>query len=339
MDLIAVQPWMTLEDYASAHSFERKLDALVLRIERARREAGGGVDEALVVFPEMIGTFLMLAGESPGGARTVDDAIARTALRHAGLVARTMARHRLFSPTRAVLATFAPRARRLYVQAFARLARRLGAHVVAGSALLPDVQPDAPLEAPGRSARVFNTSYHFGPDGRIRHATRKINLVPALETGLGLTPGRLEDIAPVSVGRARVATLICYDGFSEPHTRDEPQWVNAAAHAVSRGAQVLAQPAANPWPWEDAWVHAEPGESLLRKEQWRCEGLVGQLPRLQGVRYAITSHLLAQLLDTRFEGRSEIVERAPDGSVRVLAEAARADAQSASETVLCVRVP
>lgn len=337
MDLIAVQPWVTLEDYASAHAFERKLDALERKIIEARRESGGDA-EALVVFPEMIGSFLMLAGEPPSGARTVDGAIARAALRHARDVARTMVRARIASPARAVLATLAHRALRIYVDAFGRLARRLGAHVVAGSALLPDVPFDAPPGAPARSGRVFNTSYLFGPDGRILAETRKVNLVPSLETDLGITPGRVENVGVVTVGRERVSTLICYDGFSEPHTRAEPGWVNVARTVAARGASVIAQPAANPWPWDGPWVHNEPGESLLRREQWRCEGLVGQLSRLEGVRYAVTAQLLAKLLDVSFEGQSEIVAREEKGSVRVLASAPRALAEPESETVLCVRV-
>lgn len=338
MDLVAVQPWMTLDDYVSAVRFERKLDALGDNIQAARRQAGGSDGDALVVFPEMMGSFLMLAGESLDGADSVDGAIARAAIRHAPSLLATMVRFRLVSPSRAVLAMFAPKAREIYVRAFGRLARRLRAHVVAGSALLPDVPPDAPSGVRASSGRVYNTSYHFGPDGRVLGVTRKVNLVPVLETGLGLAAGRASDIGTVTVGKRRVATLICYDGFSEAHTRDEPSWINVAAQVAARGADVIAQPAANPWPWEGPWIYNEPGESLLRKDQWRCEGLVGQLGKLQGVRYAITAHLLARILDVQFEGQSEIVERTPEGDIRVLARAPRADASAEAETVLCVCV-
>lgn len=334
MHLLAVQPRIRIEDYASSHAFERKLDSLEPVVAAARARAVGGDGTALVVFPEMLGTFLMLAGEPVEGVSTVDAAIRRSAIRHIRDVLGAMARRRVTSVQSIVLALMARKARRLYVDAFRRCARRLGAHVVAGSALLPDVAFDAPTGALPATTRVFNTSYHFAPDGSIVSGTRKVNLVPVLETALGLGRGAPARIAMDAIDGKQIATLICYDGFREPHTHSEPDWTNVAAQVDAQGADVIANPAANPWPWDAPWVHNDPGESLLRREQWAREGIGGQLGTFGHARWSATAQLVGTVLDTHFEGISEVLERADDGTVRVLARAQAKDV----EEVLCVRI-
>ena len=69
------------------------------------------------------------------------------------------------------------------------------------------------------------------------------------------------------------------------------------------------------------WVHRAKGSAMLRREQWAAEGLEGLLPTLEGVRWAITAHLTGEVLGQRFEGRSRVYARRPDGAVAVLAEA------------------
>jgi predicted amidohydrolase len=131
--------------------------------------------------------------------------------------------------------------------------------------------------------------------------------VPIVETQLG-----------------RVATLVCYDGFAEPHTRTERFVALGPRLAARGGVAVVANPAANPWPWRGPWTFNEPGENLVREEQWRLEGLCGSLARAPFARFGITAHLVGKVLDLAFEGTSEIVEREGD-TVHVLARAPRHD--------------
>jgi len=245
--------------------------------------------------------------------------------------------------------------------AFARFEAAHECWVIAGSALLPRAADGG--DAPPRStspndaaaaavavaagdARLYNTSYAFAPDGRWAGVTRKVNLVPTLEdaAGLGLAAGTVGELKPMETPFARVGTLVCYDGFRVAHTRREPAFRAVAPHLDALGCTVLAQPAANPWAWEGRWVFAEAGETQLRREQWMNEGLFGQLGRgrWRNVRFAVTAHLVGRVLDRHFEGRSQIFERAAGRAgepgalraVRVLAEAARADATPEAEEVV-----
>ena len=114
-----------------------------------------------------------------------------------------------------------------------------------------------------------------------------------------------------------------------------------AGHADARGAHVIANPSANPWPWEKRWVYADSGSDMLRSEQWRNEGLAATLGQLERVRYGVTAHLCGGVLDVEFAGQSEILCN-DSGRVRALARASshlREDLISARVPVPRVPVP
>ena len=345
VELAACQVHVSLADYASEDSFVAMLDRTGKRLDEARAKdaAGQFLHTCVAVFPEMIGAFLPIAGRSRliRGARTTDGALTRVALRHLPAVVRAMRKGSVLSPKVGFLLAVAPEVRRLYRASFSAFARRHAAWVVAGSALLPrNARGETAHEFAPADGRVYNTSYAFAPDGAHVGATRKVNLVPTLEDALGLSPGDARDVIPFETPFGRVATLVCYDGFLVPHTEKEPGFTRLAPACDARGASILAHPAANPWPWEDRWVFAAEHERQLRREQWQSEGIEASLrtPRLQHVRHAVTAHLLGDVLDNHFEGRSQIFERTEDGEPRVLAEAKRSDASRASEEVVLTAV-
>jgi predicted amidohydrolase len=211
---------------------------------------------------------------------------------------------------------------------------------VAGSIILPDNANgiDAATLAP-RGTRLFNLSYTFAPDGRCVNVTKKVHLVPTLEDTLPLTGGRAGDLDGIDTPCGRVGVMICYDGFREPHTDREPGFTALGARLAACGVEIVAQPSANPWPWNERWPFCDDGEDQLRREQWLNEGLYSQLPAMPGVRYAVNPQLIGDILGTRFDGRSYVFARAVDGSVHVVA-AARADALAASsEEIVVARVP
>jgi hypothetical protein len=133
--------------------------------------------------------------------------------------------------------------------------------------------------------------------------------------------------------------MICYDGFREPHTSTEPAFCALGPRLAALGVEIVAQPSANPWPWNEPWVFAEPGEQQLRREQWLREGLFSQLPSMPGVRYVVNPQLIGDLLGTRFDGRSYIFARNDDGTATILAAAASETLEAASEEIVVARVP
>ncbi|MBK8255131.1 MAG: carbon-nitrogen hydrolase family protein [Polyangiaceae bacterium] len=340
VEIAACQVHVTAADYVSEDSFAAMLERLGKRLVRARArdEKGKPLHPCLVVFPEMIGTFLPMAGRSRviGSAKTTDQALTRVALRSLPSVVAAMRKGHTLSTKVGFLLAAAPEVRRIYRSAFSAFAKEHGVWTVAGSVLLPrNVHGETADVFEPQDGRVYNTSYAFAPDGRHIGATRKVNLVPTLEDTLGLSPGEARDIEPFETPFGGVATLICYDGFLVPHTRGEPHFTRLVPACDARGASVVAHPAANPWAWEERWVFAEEGERQLRKEQWQCEGIFASLGggRFSNVKYAVTAHLVGDVLDNHFEGRSQILERTEHG-VNVIAEAARAGSTRADEEVV-----
>ena len=314
VDLFAVQPRVSGGTYGSEARFEAVMRACIERCLE-RRPPGPPVP-GLAVFPEQVATYLALTPLGRLGTRLRDVrlATALAVLVRPARMAAALSRVGLRAPEIAALLALGPEIRHTWETVFGRLARESGLSIVAGSALLPDGGDE-----------VFNLSLTFAPNGHVVGSTRKVNLVPGLEDSLGLSRGRADELMPVTLPVGPVGTLICYDGFAVPHTRSEPRWCAVGPTLAARGARIIAQPAANPWPWDGPWVHRPRADATLRREQWQSEGLEAQLSWMVGVRYGVTAHLVGRVLDQRFDGRSAIVERGPDGAVTTLAAARSAN--------------
>jgi predicted amidohydrolase len=313
--LVAVQLEIDAEVLASPDAYRAHLEA---ECERALSEGGGDqADARLVVFPEIAGHLALVALGPPAArrAKTLGTALAASAIRRPFDVLRGLATTRLLDGRHAVLAALAPDGERWWKSVFGPLAKQHAAYIVAGSYLR--------LHADGS---LTNASLLYGPDGRLLATTDKVNLVPGMEDGargaLGLARGDA-NVPIIETPMGRVATLICYDGFREPHTRTE-RFIALGPRLADRGVDIVANPAANPWPWRGPWKFNEAGENLTRDAQWDLEGLCGSLRQAPLARYGITAHLVGKVLDLAFEGTSEIVERV-GSEVRVLARAERHD--------------
>lgn len=294
-------------------------DAYRLHIEAAATRALDGeasrAAARFLVFPEITGHLALYALAPPAArkAKSLGAALAASAVRRPLDVLRGVASTRLLDPKHAVLAALAPDGERYWKSVFGPLAKRHAAYVVAGSHLR--LAPDGELH---------NASLLFGPDGRLLATTDKVNLVPGMEDGakkgLALARGDV-NIPIVQTPLGKIATLVCYDGFREPHTRTE-RFVDMPQRLLERaGVDIVANPAANPWPWHERWKFADEGETQSRAEQWNTEGLCGSLRQTPFARFGVTAHLVGRVLDMHFDGVSEVVERTPTGNVRVLAQA------------------
>ena len=340
VELFAVQPRVSLDDYASPEAFIARHRALAARVDalRARDDQGCPLHPALAVWPEMLGAPLGVMGhlDRVRHCATAQAAMTRVALARLPSMLASAVRHHPRSLEECLFAAMAPHVHRVLWTTFSTIARDFGLWVVAGSALLPRnrLGDEGPDFVP-QDARTYNTSHTFAPDGRCVAVTRKVNLVPTQEDILRLSPGVPEELRVVDTPFGRLGTLICYDGFREPHTSREPGFVPTASVMDGLGADVVAQPSANAWPWDGPWAFNDPGEHQLRREQWFNEGLFAQLRTLRRVRYAVNPQLGGGFFDHTFEAPSLILERVGPGEVRVLAQAA----DPRAEDVLQVTVP
>lgn len=314
--LIAVQLEVNAQVLASTEAYRAHIEAACA----AAVDAAGPADARFVVVPEIAGHLALLAMAPPLAhkAKTLSAALAAAAVRRPLDVLRGVATARQLHPRHAVLAALAPDGERFWRGVFGPLAKRHRAYVVAGSYLR--LRPDGDLT---------NASLLFDPDGKCMAQTEKVNLVPGIEDaargGLGLARGDAARLPIVETAAGPVCTLVCYDGFREPHTSLE-RFVPLGPRIAERGkVAIVANPAANPWRWLASWpppslaggVARAPG---TRADQWQREGLPATLAATAFARYGVTAHLVGRVLDLRFEGASEVLAR-DDNGVRVLARA------------------
>ena len=323
LDLFAIQARMELKDYFSAEAFDEKvfsyLPAILAQRDPSRL--------AVVVFPEDIGMFLVALGceDALADCTTTDAAFNRLGRRFALRIAWAMARYGKTNPKTAFWLARAAVVRDAMIRTFSRFALEAKATVVAGSATLPRnkhglvLRPFAPAEG-----NVYNLSYTFGPTGKLLAETAKVNLVVGMEDGIGLSAGQTAEVKAVDLDGVKLGTAICYDGFRIPHTANEPGFTPLLPVLDRMGVEIVAQPSANPWPWEERWIHAAEGDSRLRKDQWLDEGAHSMLASLTKVSYLVNPQLVASFLDVHFDGRSFIFVK--DGTeIRTLAQATSID--------------
>jgi predicted amidohydrolase len=296
--LVAVQLEIGPDVLASGDAYRRHLEAAAARALDLAGRAGA----RLVVFPEVAGHLALYALAPPVArkAKTLSAALAAAAVRRPLDVLRGVVSTRLLDARHAVLAALAPDGERFWKSVFGPLARTHEAYIVAGSYLR--LHPDGALT---------NASLMFGPEGRLLATTDKVNLVAGVEDGArgGLGLARGDSAIPiVDTAIGTVATLIGYDGAREPYTPHERFVAVAPALAQRGGVDIVANPAA-------PWRSTGPAER---------QGLRDSLRETPFARFGITAHLVGQVLDLRFEGTSEILERTSDG-VSVLARAQASD--------------
>lgn len=234
-NIVGISPYMVPVDYASRQHFLNKLDGYM----QAAHLKGWLTPKTVVIFPEYIGTWLVVEGQKSSiyQAATVDAAL------------RTYMTSNLFSYLRDWFTTpddtgdklshsvFASQGFRMaasYREVFGVLSRKYGVTIIAGSILLPNPEVvDDRIRI--RMGPLYNTTAVFDPNGSIRpHLGRKCFPVAEEQPFVAReTP----DKTPVfDLPCGRTAVQICADSwFPESYSSLE-----------NRTPQIIAVPAYTP---------------------------------------------------------------------------------------------
>jgi predicted amidohydrolase len=269
--LVAIQMQVRLEDYRSPAAFATAVER---HMKEAMRAPGEG--PRLVVFPEDVGLALVVIGEYEAvkDCSSWKEAAGVLIAKHQAEVAETAARHHC-SPVRALFLLKGERARQVYADTFAKAAKAHRVTLVAGSAALPDAK-----------GNVFNTSYVFGPTGKLLGSQRKAHLID-LEgpEGLDLTPAPLDAIHALDTPAGRLGLGICYDLF----------FPDVVEKLVKEGSRILVQPTFNPQPWDAA-----------QQEEWK-KGIWTAASTHPTIVAGVNPMMVGSLWEVTAEGVSSIV--------------------------------
>jgi len=313
---------MRVDVYSSAQAFAAWVLDLGLRATEDARAGGAAV---VLAFPELIALPLSFTLAGRGGpledAGSLPLAAWRSLRRDWPEVAAAAVRYGRLGPAAVHLAR-APAVHRAYADAFREVARATGATVVAGSALLPDVDVEAARGVHVTGARAFNVAYTFAPGGALLGRSRKAHLTPGLESRAGLARGSVAELPVMCLPWGRLGVAVCMDGWYE----------GVVAHLDAGGAQVVVQPSANDADWQRPWP---PDPGLSEGEAWLARGLNALLQGRVNLRYAVNPMLVGEAFGFAPRGRSSILANADrtahawvDGRIGVVALAPSSDREA-----------
>ncbi len=305
-NLVGIQTYMTVNDYATEAKFQNKLAGYL-----AQAAAEGWLQpDSIVIFPENIGTWLIVlnAHESIFRAETMDQAmkskIRHTLPRFLSTLFKTKGKNR---PVDALFRMHAKKMARVYQLTFSHLASRYGVTIVAGSIFLPEPAISEGWLQPS-SGPLQNISATFGSDGRLYpHLTRKNT--PVHEETSFLKPGTLADLPVFDTPAGRLGVLICSDA-----------WHPASYAALAaQGVQIIAVPN-NQGGWHQPWPGYAAGDvpdnvkqqdigTLTEREAWLKYALPGRIEQ-SGASAGMHVFFHGRLWDQVSEGQTIMVNEA-----------------------------
>jgi predicted amidohydrolase len=301
-NLLGIEPYMIPQDYAVKESFFNKLNHYLLAAQRDQWLN----EKTIVVFPEYIGTWLVLAGEGEEvfQAATLESAERAMVFHHPLKFINSWLKST--EKGRAEAAFFRMKANQMaeiYQDVFSQLARDYSVTIVAGSAVLP---------APHISSRgliltegpLQNVSVIYRPDGTPEpHLIRKS--FPTSRELPFTTAVSVSDIPSFETPVGRVGVLICADSWF-------PQ---AYITLKTQGIDLLAIPSFDVFgmeKWNQAWrgydgwqtptdVDVSDINKITESQAWKKYSLAGRLPS-SGAKYGMNVFLRGKLWEQDLGG-------------------------------------
>jgi predicted amidohydrolase len=311
-NLLGIEPFMVPEDYASEESFFNKLNGYLLTAQREKYLN----EKTIVLFPEHVGTWLVLAGERQEVFRAASRAVAERImvmshlLQFLSLMLRSKERGRMEA---AFFRMKAPEMAEIYQKVFSRLARDYSATMIAGSIILPATQIDG-CQLALHEGPLYNTSVMFRSDGT-PYPSLIYKAFPTADELPFVTPAAPGDIPSFETAAGRVGVLICADAWF-------PQ-----AHAVLNAQEIdlLAVPSYSAFgmqKWNELWfgydgwqtppdVDANDVGHITEAQAWNKYSLAGRI-RSSGAAHGMNVFLRGKLWDQDLGGWSATLVKGDD---------------------------
>jgi hypothetical protein len=315
--LIAIQASLTASNYATEAAFISTIDSYMNRATKMVPHSS----QKLVVFPEMIGTWL-IGTLVPNVDRftTMDQALIRLIIRNPlrfgysllrsvwsqGIFKRKVMEH----VKRSIFAMGSAFISDTYFKTFSEAAKKYKCWVVAGSVLLPDIEfnTGSRVFTPPKiinQDKLYNVSFTFDPDGGLVHVTKKVFIT---EDELFCDRAQVDQISCFDSPFGRVGVLICADcWFPENYVQMK-----------SERADVIVVPAmsSNAKAWNELWngysaakIPCDVDTGLINKpgvtlgHMWQKYGLKDRL----NAKWGVVSYLVGKIWDMDAAGESIIV--------------------------------
>lgn len=211
-NVLGVQPALTPRDYVDQQRFGLALE----RYFSAARQKGWLNEKTMVVFPEYLGTWLVVANERNAAytASTTTRAMIQVVLCHPLAFLKEFLGAGRFAKDKLKYAIFKVKANQsaqIYHTVFAGLARKYRVTVVAGSILLPDPQIKAG-QLQTASGPLYNVTVVYQPDGQPYAQIVRKSYLTRSESSF-LTEGNPDQLPVLDTPAGKMGVLICADAW------------------------------------------------------------------------------------------------------------------------------
>ncbi len=212
-NVLGVQAFMTPTDYASEENFKNKLS---FYLSEAQKKGYLIPQKTIVVFPEYIGTFLVVAHEKTSlyEAKNLEEGLQTMVLSNVGQFTKTILDAPKEVKDKVKYAVFAMKAQemaKIYQKTFAELAQKFQTTIVAGSILLPNPVVENGILKTGKGL-LYNTSVVFEANGKLNKNLIKKAFPTADELSF-VCPAKPEAIPVFETSVGKMGVLVCADAW------------------------------------------------------------------------------------------------------------------------------
>ena len=299
-NIVAIQAFMHILDYSSEERFFEKIESY-LKEAKAR---GILKEKTIVVFPEHIGTALVLLGEKKEvyAANTVNSAFSKIA--YGDLIGYAM--NSFVNPKNAsgeiIFKMKSESMRMVYVETFKKLSSSYKVMILAGSILLPEPEVnEASSDIILNKGNLINASFLFLPDGKINS-----------KFGVKHNLGSIE--RQIAVRRNKENAFLVHNNIGFVLSNDS--LYNSVYGEKLKDKDVIIVPSAIfekdeiAWNSEDIFGNKEaPEKGLTQSELWRKYNVFEKTKQSQSNRISVQVVLLGKFYEFNLEGETAAIIR------------------------------
>ncbi len=301
-NLLGIEPYMTPQDYVSEESFSKKLNSYLLAAQREKWLN----EKTIVTFPEYIGSWLALAGESEKifQSATLEAAERALVFRHPLKFISYFFKSK--EKGKAEAAFFRMKSQdmaRIYHNVFSKLARDHNVTIIAGSIVLPAPQISS-RQLILTNGPLRNSSVIYQPNGE-PHARLICKAFPTAKELPFTAPASANDLSSFDTPAGRLGVLICADSW----------YPEACVPLKEQRIDLLAVPSYDvngirkwnqPWLGYDGWqapadVDVNDIKEITEAQAWNKYSLAGRI-RSSGATRGINVFLRGKLWDQDLGG-------------------------------------
>ncbi|MBL7849562.1 MAG: carbon-nitrogen hydrolase [Cyclobacteriaceae bacterium] len=307
-NIVGIQPYMVPSDYLSEERFYHKLNGY---FSQARNE-GYFRSNTVVLLPEYLGTWLVVAGEKASVAelKTITGAMSMMVISNPLKTLWAVFRNQGESD-RVAAAIFRMKSRQMaaiYTRVFSRLAKDYGVTINAGSIVLPGPQVAEGIIQVDISQPLYNTTFIFHPFG-VADGQMVRKAFPISSELPFVCPAPVEEIPLFELPIGKTALLVCADSwYPESYARIK----ELGAEVILVNSYLAGQGTmSNPWHGYDGSAtppDVDPAhvETITEREAWIAYALPGRIGS-SGARIGVNVFLRGELWDLGADGQPLIV--------------------------------